>query len=58
MFEAGMVHIIPPGLLACAALILLHARSFGWRSSMPDGARPLVVNWGGSTVAEVVACYF
>jgi hypothetical protein len=31
MFEAGMVHIIPPVLLSCLVLMLLQAAMFGWR---------------------------
>ena len=31
MFQSGMVHGIPPALIAVVAIILIHALCFGWR---------------------------
>ncbi|MFG3756594.1 hypothetical protein, partial [Klebsiella pneumoniae] len=31
MFQSGMVHGIPPVLLATAVILLVHALRFGWR---------------------------
>jgi hypothetical protein len=31
MFQSGMVHGIPPALIAAAAVILIHALCFGWQ---------------------------